>query len=337
MQPFFSIIIPVYNVAPYLRECLDSVLAQTFCEWEAICVDDGSTDGSDAILDEYAAKDDRFRVVHQANSGVSVARNKAIENAIGSWVTFVDGDDRIDTTRLQRIKKIIDDVKNVEWIHETQYVSNLQGREAPQYSDRVEFVTGDGAYLIGWTVLQKNALLVLNSYRLESVAKLKFIEGMRYAEDDIYELCALKYCKAFAVTGCCGYWYREDRVDAASRHINVDDSIRVQEALLDLPRQQKAIIKELHGLESFRAIYTKTVWKDFNRVFRKLRTASRESKERYRRLTVQMYSSECFDVTRLSGYIPGYVIYAKTGFVWPLLINDLIVRVARKIVSNCIR
>ena len=65
MNPVFSIIIPVYNVAPYLRECLDSVLAQTFADWEAICVDDGSTDGSGAILDEYAAKDARFRIVHQ--------------------------------------------------------------------------------------------------------------------------------------------------------------------------------------------------------------------------------------------------------------------------------
>lgn len=76
----FSIIIPVYNVAPYLRECLDSVLAQicTDWEWEAICVDDGSTDGSGAILDEYAARDGRFKVIHQTNAGVSAARNAAL-------------------------------------------------------------------------------------------------------------------------------------------------------------------------------------------------------------------------------------------------------------------
>ena len=69
MSPKFSIIIPVYNVAPYLRECFDSVLAQTFTNWEAICVDDGSTDGSGEILDEYAARDGRFRVIHQKNAG----------------------------------------------------------------------------------------------------------------------------------------------------------------------------------------------------------------------------------------------------------------------------
>ena len=92
-KPFFSIIIPVYNVAPYLRECLDSVLAQTFPDWEAICVDDGSSDGSGAILDEYAAKDVRFRVIHQHNRGVGAARNAGLDAAKGGWVLFLDGDD----------------------------------------------------------------------------------------------------------------------------------------------------------------------------------------------------------------------------------------------------
>lgn len=93
MTPFFSIIIPVYNVAPYLRECLDSVLAQTFTDWEAICVDDGSTDGSGTILDEYVAKDKRFKVVHQANAGVGSARNKGLDIAKGGWILFLDADD----------------------------------------------------------------------------------------------------------------------------------------------------------------------------------------------------------------------------------------------------
>ena len=101
--PKFSIIIPVYNVAPYLRECLDSVLAQTFTDWEAICVDDGSTDGSGAILDEYAAKDDRFRVIHQQNAGVSAARNAALDVVRGEWIAFLDGDDAYDCRLLSEL------------------------------------------------------------------------------------------------------------------------------------------------------------------------------------------------------------------------------------------
>ena len=91
----FSIIIPVYNVSPYLRECLESVMAQTFGDWEAICVDDGATDGSARILDEYAAKNLRFRVIHQKNMGVGFARNVALSHSRGQFVAFVDADDVI--------------------------------------------------------------------------------------------------------------------------------------------------------------------------------------------------------------------------------------------------
>ena len=93
MTPFFSIVVPVYDVAPYLRDCLDSLLAQSFTDWEAVCVDDGSTDGSGAILDEYASRDTRIRVIHQGNAGVGAARNVALKAVQGNYLTFLDGDD----------------------------------------------------------------------------------------------------------------------------------------------------------------------------------------------------------------------------------------------------
>ena len=97
----FSVIIPVYNVESYLRECLDSVLCQTFQDWEAICVNDGSSDNSLAILDEYAAKDSRFKVVSQANGGLSAARNTGIDNASGEYIVFLDSDDWIEYNTLE--------------------------------------------------------------------------------------------------------------------------------------------------------------------------------------------------------------------------------------------
>lgn len=94
--PKISIIVPVYNVEKYLRRCIDSILAQTFTEFELILVDDGSPDGCPAICDEYAVQDDRIRVIHQTNSGVSVARNAGLDVVRGEWIGFVDSDDWIE-------------------------------------------------------------------------------------------------------------------------------------------------------------------------------------------------------------------------------------------------
>lgn len=91
--PKISVVIPVYNSAKYLHECLDSVCSQTFKDWEIIAVDDGSPDESPAILDEYAARDSRIRVIHKANGGVSAARNDGLAAATGGYVLFVDSDD----------------------------------------------------------------------------------------------------------------------------------------------------------------------------------------------------------------------------------------------------
>ena len=88
-----SVIVPVYNVEPYLRECLDSIINQTYTDLQIIVIDDGSTDGSGAICDAYAAKDPRIQVVHQENRGLSAARNHGIELATGEYLNFVDSDD----------------------------------------------------------------------------------------------------------------------------------------------------------------------------------------------------------------------------------------------------
>ena len=91
-----SIIVPVYNTEKYLRRCVDSILAQTFTDFELLLIDDGSSDRSGVICDEYALKDSRVRVFHKENGGVSSARNLGLDNATGEWISFVDSDDWID-------------------------------------------------------------------------------------------------------------------------------------------------------------------------------------------------------------------------------------------------
>lgn len=92
-----SIIVPVYNVAPYLSQCLDSLVNQTYRDIEIICVNDGSKDDSPVILEEYARKDSRIKVVNQVNQGLSAARNNGFEYAQGEWTMYVDSDDWMDT------------------------------------------------------------------------------------------------------------------------------------------------------------------------------------------------------------------------------------------------
>lgn len=100
-MPKVSIIVPVYNVEKYLLHCVESILSQTYVDWELLLIDDGSPDGSGSLCDEYASKDSRIRVLHKKNGGVSSARNLGLENATGEWITFVDADDWISPQTLE--------------------------------------------------------------------------------------------------------------------------------------------------------------------------------------------------------------------------------------------
>ncbi|QOZ88645.1 glycosyltransferase [Streptococcus suis] len=94
-KPLISIIVPVYNVENYLDECIQTVLAQTYSNWELLLINDGSTDSSGTICDDYAKGDERIRVVHKNNGGLSDARNAGINNCTGEYITFLDSDDGI--------------------------------------------------------------------------------------------------------------------------------------------------------------------------------------------------------------------------------------------------
>lgn len=98
-----SIIVPVYNVEKYIRRCIDSLITQTFKSIEIILIDDGSKDTSGAICDEYALKDERVKVIHKENGGVSSARNVGLDNATGTYIMFCDPDDYVDPTWCEKL------------------------------------------------------------------------------------------------------------------------------------------------------------------------------------------------------------------------------------------
>ena len=102
-MPKLSVIVPVYNTEKYLRVCIDSILAQTFTDFELILVDDGSEDSSGSICDEYAAKDTRVQVIHQTNGGVTNARKNGVRRACGKYFSFIDSDDWIHPEMFERM------------------------------------------------------------------------------------------------------------------------------------------------------------------------------------------------------------------------------------------
>ena len=102
-EKLISVIVPVYNVERYLEKCIESICHQTFSNMEIILVDDGATDNSGFVCDEWALRDSRIRVIHKENGGLSDARNAGIEIASGSWLAFIDSDDFITADTLERM------------------------------------------------------------------------------------------------------------------------------------------------------------------------------------------------------------------------------------------
>ena len=130
-MPKVSVIVPVYKVEKYISKCIDSVLNQTYTDWELILVDDGSPDGSGFICDEYAQEDSRIMVIHKENGGVSSARNAGIDKAEGDWITFVDSDDTIAPDTLSTCSQYFND--NDAVLFSMKYVYSDDGLQTEDY------------------------------------------------------------------------------------------------------------------------------------------------------------------------------------------------------------
>lgn len=137
-EVLFSVIVPVYNVECYLRQCIDSILAQTYRDFELILVDDGSQDTSGIICDEYAAKDSRITVIHKKNQGHTSARRIGLKKSLGRYICFVDSDDRVSNDLLQKVANIISefssDVITFKWI-KADMNGNPLCEEAPIFNE----------------------------------------------------------------------------------------------------------------------------------------------------------------------------------------------------------
>lgn len=193
-SPFFSVIVPIYNVEKYLRECVDSILNQSFTDFELILVDDGSPDGCPAICDAYALKDKRVKVIHKPNGGVSSARNTGLEIAAGEYVLFCDSDDHYIAGAFD---KIIGELEQGKFdVLNYGYIKELSTHEHEPHSLKIgcsdslsltqvlmESMRSDGGELYFteiWAQAFRRKLLEEN--------QIRFVEKLKRSEDLIFTL-----------------------------------------------------------------------------------------------------------------------------------------------------
>ncbi len=212
-NPKVSIIIPVYNTEEYLKQCLDSIINQTLKDIEIILINDGSTDNSGKICDEYALRDTRIRVIHQENQGVSVARNKGIETAQGEYLGFIDSDDKIDLDFYEKlynkaIKTNSDMVKaNVKTINYNGFTAeSLLNPKIIEKQSKWYF------YYEWWSAIYKTQLVKENNIR--------FPEEIIFGEDSLFLHYIIEKAENLEIINDTYYYYQ--------RRKNSTDSLILQ-------------------------------------------------------------------------------------------------------------
>ena len=169
MKPKISIILPIFNMENYLECCMDSILSQTFDEFELICIDDGSTDSTPTILNRYAQKDSRVKTIAQANQGVGIARNRGIEMAQGQFLSILDADDFFEPSMLEKMYDLAlaDD-------------SDIVICRTKQYDNSTKTISN-----IPWT-LKKDELPIDNPFDYHDVQDHVFTFCVGWAWDKLY-------------------------------------------------------------------------------------------------------------------------------------------------------
>lgn len=207
-----SVIIPAYNVKPYIEECVDSVLNQKYGNFEIIIVDDGSTDGTGELCDELCKSDSRIRVIHKKNEGPSAARNIGVQSAKGSYISFVDSDDKVSSDYLNvlyenaiRFNADVSQCGFVRFEKEDEIMPNTEN--APVKRDK-EYLY-DLLAEIGPECKSMGLIVVWNKLiRRETADKISFPEG-RWHEDEFYVNYLMENTETYIETPAQLYYYRQ--------------------------------------------------------------------------------------------------------------------------------
>lgn len=236
-----SVIIPIYNVEPYLKKCLNTVIGQSYHNLEIILIDDGSTDGSGKICDKYAAKDKRIKVIHKENEGVSIARNIGIRESKGDWLLFIDADDWIDLRLVETCEKYFDEKIDVCFFGHTRAIEDTKkniwkSENLPkiQLLERTDFINFQNE------IFNRDRKSSCNKKMIKAASPCKFYrrsiiesnnilfpEGIPNGEDGIFNLYVYRFAR-------CGLsvneilYYNRQRQESATHNYNPN----IQEKLL---------------------------------------------------------------------------------------------------------
>jgi glycosyltransferase involved in cell wall biosynthesis len=178
MNPLISVIVPIYRVEKYLHRCIDSILAQTFTDFELLLIDDGSPDNCGKICDEYANKDKRIKVFHKENGGVCSARNLGLDKACGEWVMFIDSDDWINSNLFFECSKYISNNDIIRFsayfvtdscdINKNAVIIN----ECDTRDDYLKLVISKQKIIALWACIYKRNIFIENNIRFDESLKI---------------------------------------------------------------------------------------------------------------------------------------------------------------------
>lgn len=236
-----SVIIPVYQCSEFLDSCLDSIAKQYYKDFEVIMVDDGSMDGSGDICDSYVRKDVRFKVLHQKNSGVSIARNNAIDLAVGDWITFIDADDLVAPEYLLNLNQ-------AQTCNNSEFVCGGMSVQEPDSQFRIERlekkelnlqITSDARYALqvlrGCVASKLFSRSIIEKYHLRFDPKIKIAEDLCFTYDYVNQI------QRISLISACDYIYRLNSASVThNRKDSFDDNYRTFQ---HLNRSLKTFVK----------------------------------------------------------------------------------------------
>lgn len=208
-----SVIVPVYNAEIYIKDCINSVLSQTYTDFELILIDDGSSDSSGKICDEYAIKYAQIKVYHKKNGGVSSARNLGIEKSIGEWILFLDADDELYSNCLEICINTVlkDNLDVLQFMHtkSVRFKNNIYGKPLSSAS---------------FLSLRHNVCIGASFFRSELIKKnnITFPEYIKLAEDQVFVLYSILKSNRLEIIDKTLYHYRTNMVSATSS-VNVKE------------------------------------------------------------------------------------------------------------------